>query len=110
MKSLYCQYIKEREDFEILEDENGFATYKISGAECYIRDIFVKPEFRKMNLASKYADEIAIIAKNQGCTHLSGTVSPAANGATQSVQVLLSYGFKIARSTNDLIIFVKEIK
>ena len=109
MISLYGQYIKERENFEIVEDESGFATYKISGNECYIRDIFVKPEFRKMNLASKYADEIAAIAKEQGCTHLSGTVAPQANGSTQSVQVLLSYGFKVARSTNDLIIFVKEI-
>lgn len=110
MKSLYGQYVKEREGFEILENEHGFATYKISGNECYIRDIFVKPEMRKSHVAAKFADEIATIAKEQGCTHLSGTVAPAANGATQSVQVLLSYGFKIARSTNDLIIFVKEIK
>ncbi len=109
MKSLYGQYIKEREGFEILEDENGFATYKISGKECYIRDIFVKPEFRKMNLASKYADEIAEIAKKLGCTHLSGTVAPMANGSTQSIQVLLGYGFKLLSSDNQKIVFIKEI-
>lgn len=107
---LYADYIKEREDFECVHDENGFATYKISGTECYIRDIYVKPELRKSNIASEYADKIAEIAKSKGCTHLTGTVAPSANGATASTQVLIAYGFKILRSTSDLIIFMKEIK
>lgn len=110
MKSLYAQYIEEREGFSIVEDEKGFATYIINEDECYIRDIFVRPEFRKENIASKYADQITEIAKKAGCKNLTGTVIPMANGATTSLKVLLGYGFKLLQATQERIIFIKEIK
>lgn len=109
-ESLYAEYIKERENFEIIEDERGFATFKtFENGECYIRDIFVRKEYRKSNIASMYADQITEIAKRRGCTYLTGTVSPKANGSTISMAVLLGYGFKLLDSQNDKIVFIKEI-
>lgn len=107
--SLYGQYIFEREGFEIVEDEFGFASYFVSGEECYIRDIFVKADHRNENHASKYADQIAAIAKERGCKVLTGTVAPLAKGSTASLKVLLSYGFKLHSSNSEKIIFIKEI-
>lgn len=109
MSSHYANYIKEREGFGIVEDSRGFATYKISGEECYIKDIFVKKEFRQKNVASEFADQIAEIAKEAGCKFLTGTVCPQAEGATTSLTVLLRYGFKLLSSKENLIIFIKEI-
>lgn len=108
-RSLYAQYILEREDFEIFEDEKGFATFKCTGDECYIRDIFVAKEFRRQAAGTMYADEITKIAKARGCKFLTGTVYPAANGATSSMAALLAYGFKILESRNDRIVLMKEI-
>jgi ribosomal protein S18 acetylase RimI-like enzyme len=107
--SNYGLYISEREGFNIVESDKGFATYKITGDECYIRDIYVRPEFRDENIASEMADKIAIIAKEKNCTHLSGSVDTNANGATISIKVLLAYGFKVLRNSFSMILFVKEL-
>lgn len=107
--SNYALYLSEREGFSIVESSKGFATYKISGNECYIRDIYVRPEFRDQKIASNMADEIAIIAKEKGCSHLSGSVDTNANGATTSIKVLLAYGFKVLKNNFSMIIFSKEL-
>ena len=109
--SLYGSYIKEREDKEIIEDSRGFATYQFLDYDrCYIESIYVQPDFRNTNLASEMADKIAIIAKERGCTKLVGSVSPTANGATASLKVLLAYGFQLESSSNNLIVFVKDLE
>lgn len=109
MNSLYAQYIKEREDFEIIEDEFGFASYKFFGPECYIRDIYVVPEKRKTSVGTSYMEKITALAKEAGCTHLTGTVFPSANGSSESMAAILRGGFKIHSSTSEKIILTKEI-
>jgi GNAT superfamily N-acetyltransferase len=109
MVSLYGQYIKERENFDIIENDYGFATYKIINSECYIRDIFVIEQYRNLNIAKKIADEVTEIAKLHNCVKLLGTVSPSAPGATVSMTCLLAYGFKLKSATNDFVVLEKEI-
>ena len=107
--SFYANYIKEREGFEMVETDRGFATYRILGEEVYIRDIYVHSDFRQTGEASRIADMIAEIAKLQGCKHMAGTVCPSAKGSTESLKVLLGYGFKLFKSQDDFIIFKKEL-
>lgn len=110
--SLFGDYIKEREGKHIIEDEDGFATFVYCGdglQECYIVDIYVKPEKRKDGIASKYADLITEIARAEGCKILSGSVDPRTSGATSSLKVLLAYGFEVVGTANSLIWFKKEI-
>lgn len=107
--SLYAQYIKEREGKHILENEHGYATYMISGQECYIEDIYVVPEMRKSGVGAALADAITVEAKERGCKWLLGSVIPVANGSTTSLKVLLAYGFRLLKSEQNLIVMVKEI-
>lgn len=107
--SLFRDYILERGGKEIIESEKGFATYYYINDGCYIEEIFVKPEFRKSGEASKLANEISEIAKSKGCSNLYGTVCPSANGSTNSLKVLLAYGFKLDSSINNLIVMKKEL-
>ena len=106
---LLASYFKEREDFDSLVTEEGFATYKIFGEECYIRDIFVQPDYRKRGYASVLADSIAHIAKQKGCKFLSGSVSTTANNTTASTKILMAYGFEIVKAVNDGIWFRKDL-
>lgn len=107
--SLYAQYINERENKQILETEQGFATYSFTKDGVYIEDIFVSKDYRHNNVASQLADQIIEIAKQKGCTKVFGSVVPSANNSTISLKVLLSYGFKLNSSTNNFILMSKEI-
>lgn len=110
--SLYAQYLTERTEDHILEDKFGFATYRfLNENQVYIIDLYVVPNFRNRNIAANYADQICKIAKEtHPCMNtLIGTVNPSAKGATESVKVLLAYGMVVDSSSNNVIVFRKEI-
>lgn len=106
---LYEKYLSERVNKKLLKFKNAFATYVIEGEECYIEDIYVLPEIRQKGVASALANEITKIAKEAGCTYLTGSIDPTTNGATESMKALLAYGFKLAGLHGKLIVLVKHI-
>lgn len=108
--SLYAEYAKERLGRETFETEFAFATYCFPSAdECYIVDLYIRPEFRRTGVGTDFGHAIAEIARSRGCKYLSGSVVPSANGSTESVKALLSFGYKIAKSEVNLIWFYKEL-
>ena len=104
-----ASYLKEREGIDSLVTEKGFVSYIIAGEECYIKDIWVNKDFRKLGVAAALADQVVEIALKQGCKFLSGTVVPSATGSTDSLKVLLAYGFTLHSASNNFIVFRKEI-
>lgn len=108
--SLYSDYIKEHEDREAIETDSGFVFFKIAGKECYIQEIYIIPEKRRLNIASDLANKVTIIAKERGCEYLVGSVVPTANKSTESTKTLLTYGFKLLRSEPNLIWFIKKVE
>lgn len=110
MSSMYAQYLIERTDDHIIEDERGFVTYRyLNEKQCYIVDIFVLPEHRDMGVASSLADRVAAEARSLGRTELVGTVIPSAKAATASLMVLLAYGMVLDSATVNLIAMKKGI-
>lgn len=108
--SLYADYLKERTEDQILENDQGFITYRfMDSLTCYIVDIYVRPEHRKQRVASDIADLVMEIAKNRGCTKLLGSVVPSAKGSTTSLKVLLGYGMTLKSSGVDFILFERAI-
>ena len=118
---MYADYIKERTGRESVYSDNGFATYMFFEAKpadgpapaveggCYIEDIYVDPAFRQSGQASSMADLIVADAVSKGYTKLYGTVAPTARGSTASLKVLLAYGFKLWKSDQNLVWFIKDI-
>lgn len=109
--SLYANYLRERTSDEILEMEQGFATYRYldEGKTLYIIDIYVLPDFREQKLASLIADKVVEVAKQRGCNKLLGSVVPSMKNSTISLKVLLGYGMTLESSTNDFVVFRKDI-
>ena len=103
-------YLKERENFDSIIRDEGFADYRINGDECYIRSIFVFPDYRKKGIASEMADDISRIAIAKGCKRLIGSVDTTANGAHESLLVLLAYGFKTHSAVHGGIFFRKDLE
>jgi ribosomal protein S18 acetylase RimI-like enzyme len=106
---LYEAYIAEREGFSLVQVPQGFATYRIEGGECYLRDIYVVPEARKSGIAASLTREVERIAKEDGACVLTGTVDPRANGATEGLKAMLAYGFKLHSTYPDRIVVFKEL-
>lgn len=110
MKSLYGQYLAERESKEIIESENGFATYKIfNNNECYLQDIFVVASHRKSGLAREMTDKIVQIAKEQGCKTLIGSACIDDKNCTNNMKVFLAYGMQIDKVIGTMIFLRKDI-
>lgn len=108
--SLYSQYLTERTNDLILENDWGFATYRYMPENTvYIVDIFVSPKSRRQDLARTMADCIAAEARAKGCTSMIGTVVPSCKGSHASMLVLIAYGMKLESAGPDLIVFRKEL-
>lgn len=107
--SLSAAYRKEREGVETLELTNGFITYKFLPGECYIVDIYVKPEVRNLGLASSLADRVAFLAQKRGLSLLTGSVDNRLPSAPQSEKVLIAYGMKKGRDEGPMTYFYKEL-
>lgn len=107
--SLYGQYIKERENREIIEILEGFISYSVLDEECFISDLYVQPEHRRYGVCSQLADQVADIAREKGCKYLTSSVYLNTTDPTLSVQVILGYGFKLLKSENNIIYFIKYL-
>ncbi len=108
--SLYADYVKERLGDEIIESKSGFATYRFTDDKTvYLVDLYVSPDFRKMGVARDMANLVGEIAKKRGCIKMIGSVVPSAKGSAQSMKVLLAYGMVPDSSTNDFVLFRKDL-
>jgi len=108
--SHYAKYLREKTSDQIIENEKGFITYRyVDEKTVYIVDLFILPEFRKGHVAGNLADSIVFEAKNKGCTKLLGSIIPSNKNSTMSLKVLLGYGMILESSSNDFIVFKKEI-
>ena len=107
--SLFADYIKERLGKQVLEDDHGFVTYFFESDYVYVEDVYTRPESRREGKLYKMVDQVAEIAKEKGVHKMLGSVVPSANSSTESLHVLLDYGFKLYSSDKNIIYFMKEI-
>jgi Acetyltransferase (GNAT) family len=110
MHSLYAEYLSERTEDSILENDKGFITWRyINPDKVYIVDIYIRKEFRCKKAASELADCVCDIARNIGYKELLGSVVPSTKGSNASLRVLWGYGMVLHSADKDLIIMRKDI-
>jgi len=107
--TLYARYIAEREDFSIIETDQGFATFKVVAHTIYLRDLFVLPEFRRTKVASELCDQVCRVGRSLECTTLVGSLDPKALNANDGLRAILSYGLKLKGQQGSLLYFEKEL-
>ena len=84
-------------------------TYSFINDACIIHDMFVVEEYRGNKGSAKLADEVAQIAKSQGCRRLIGFVHLGLETTDISLMCQLKYGFKVKMAENNKITLEKEI-
>lgn len=109
--NLYAQYLKERENKELIEKEFGFCIYEMAKPFMYIADVFVSKENRKKGHAADFVEEIKQIAKEAGCKHIITGFCLKANNWKISKRVIQKLGFEFFRKdkTNKIIYTIMEI-
>lgn len=108
--SLYGSYLKEKTNVHIVEDEKGFATYRYTeDGAVYIIDIYVTPDYRHSGVASEMADKIGTIAKRNGISRMYGSINLETKQCTDSLKVLLAYGFQLHSSSANFLLLSKEL-
>jgi predicted GNAT superfamily acetyltransferase len=110
--SHFSDYIMEKTDDLILEDDSGFVRYRFfdDGETVYITDIFVPKHLRGGRVATHLADLVCDEARKRGFKTLLGSVVPTNKGATLSLRVLLGYGMELSHVADGLIYFKKDIQ
>lgn len=108
--SLWSAYHKETEGHETLETESGFIRFSLNPPNCYVHDLYVRPDLRRGKYATNLADSVTLIAREAGCTHMWSEVGVVSRTSTEALYANLSYGFKVQRAENGFILMCKEVK
>lgn len=107
--SSYFNYIKECRGLDVVGGAYGFATYLISGEECYIEDVYVEPDHRKTGIGAQFIDRIKMIAKEKKCKILTTTVNLTHKSPETSLVACFHVGFKIFSANNGTIFLKMEL-
>ncbi len=109
--NLYAEYLKERENKELLEKEFGFCVYEILGQYMYLSDVYVTKDNRKKGLCKKLVDEVVSIGKEKNCKYILTSFCLKANNWEISRKVIRQCGFKFYRKdkNNKMIYTIMEI-
>jgi len=92
MKSLYAQYLKEKEGFDTFETEYGFISYQIRGEVAVGRDFFVISENRGDGSARKLWESLREQLIDEGISKFYVAVPTFRDDATRMALMYLVAG------------------
>lgn len=108
--SIFGDYVKERKNRNIIENEYGFITYGFTSKdECYLEDMYICPQFRRNKHGTALVNELFKKAKENSSKVVYTTIVPTTNGSSESLLSSLQYGFKLLRSEPNVIFLIKEV-
>ena len=107
--SLWAEYSLERANIETIENDVSFLTYKIELSECFIQDAYVQPGARNIGIGAEMIKKLETIARERGCKFVTCFVCPGALHADVSLKAVIGVGFKLFGSSENVIIFKKEL-
>ena len=105
----YAAYIKERENKEIIFNELGFLTYKITEKECFLADMFIQKESRGSHAVSWFISQLEAKAKQAGCDQITATIDLRDQGANRTLRASQKLDFKIIHANGDVLLISKGV-
>lgn len=108
--TMYADYIKERDGQEVFENADGFAFYRVSGPECFIAEMYVRPEKRTAGAGRAIVNDLSKVAIEEGCEFLSGNIFVKSHTSTDAVAASILSGFKVVAADNGVISIIKPLK
>lgn len=106
---LFEAYIQEREQGMLLRHAQGFAILRLQKDVVYLQDVYVHPEHRQTGVATQLLLQAIDIAKKSNKKALITSTDVSTANPEQSIQAILSRGFKVLKLEENLIWYVMEI-
>jgi GNAT superfamily N-acetyltransferase len=107
--NLYEQYVKERENLDVIKTDRGFIHYRIEFPNCVINDCFVLKEFRQDGHATFLVNQVFEICKQAGIKSVFCQVDDQAKGHMVSAKALENFGFEFIKKENHLSFYKMEV-
>lgn len=107
--SMYAQYIKERENVELIQRDWGFVTYKVEPEYIFIQDMFVVPEERQNGRGVQLEAEVITLAKKLDFKFIIASVDERANFAETMKNIMSDLNYKKVARDGSLIYYKKEV-
>lgn len=110
---LYKQYLKEREDIELIYNQSGFISYyesAIQNNKCiHIEDLFVQKEMRGSGIGQYLGNKVEEIAIRNNINYLTCNIIKSTNGWQNALRLFKIFGFEVKAEINDKIFLVKQL-
>jgi len=107
--SLYQDYKSEILGSVFINHDHGFLEYIISGKECFIRELYIEPDFRESGLGSELANKLMKIAQGYECETITCQTELDQINPETAVKAILGYGFKIHSAADNKIYYYMEV-
>lgn len=108
-KSLYAQYVAEREQQIVFEYARGFVGYSVEPDHVFLQDLFVVLKYRHQRVGEKLLQYVERKARELGKERVYVSVVPSTRLGPTMYQLALKYGYKLSHSHADSDYFVKEV-
>jgi hypothetical protein len=93
---LYERHLFESNGTLIIRDgDNGFASYKITGDECFLHEIYVVPDKRQNGIAGRLIAAMKSIARSANCKMLTANIFLEHLNSNETTKAALAVGFRI---------------
>lgn len=116
LEAMLVDYLHEREQATIIQEEGGFAIVYLINEEIpekksiLVKDIYVKPELRGTGVFKKLHDRIDEMGRVNKCKMKLGHIVINMKGSTESLRAHLnSDGIKLSHCEGNLIWLYKEL-
>lgn len=92
---LYKQYLKEREDIDLIYTDECFITYKVyEDNTAAIIDIYSSPKVRGKQVMKALVEKLLVEFKENNIKTVLGYTDITTNGWQRSEELMLKFGFK----------------
>lgn len=109
-ETLFAEYIKEREGFEVMETEESFVIYKIKGELAFISHAFTRKNYRRDHYMSELLDALSEFLLSKRVSALSASIDLRDQNASTTLLASLKYGFEIKAAEQGIIFIEKNLK
>lgn len=107
--SMFLNYFKELEGQDAITSEFGFLTYRISGNECYVHNLYITPEHRNNKRAKALFSSLKQRAKEAGATIITCNVYFKNAGLKKNIAIYKKQGFKKIQENTNCVTMLKEL-